>query len=559
MRTPAVLYAAKSTQDKHLSIPKQFADGRQKASEEDWEILGEFSDEGFSAYSGNRGPSLKEATDLAALAAAERGTTCMLIAQHSDRFARGAGDKPGAADSVIEVWLRMRRVDVHLRTFQNDSMMGKTVTVAVASEQSYEESKRKSEAVKDGMARRTAKGKPTGGGRRPLGLRHSKEEGYLLVPDEVPIIQRIFAELRAGIPQLKIVQRLEVDKVPTSRGRKWHQGTIATLARNPIYKGMINHNGEVLPGAHEAIIDPALWDEVNAMLTAKAKSSGGGKGRPPKGRHLFRKGMLRCECGASLVPRTNPNRRDKPYEIYRCYGKHQDPTSCSMPPLQRAAIDSAVYNYFEQVALDVDATREQLAGARDQKLTETRALHSQAETERHRAEERLARVRRDYTDGNLDAADWAEFRDEISAELEGARAHVERLSGQITETEQWGVLQDVERDTLAKLAELRRAIAGEIQDAEGVDAVRAALVRLFDGFAVRRVQPGMRVPADLAWQGDYIIEPIVGEEVIQGYSPLRPILRREPIYDAERSMESPSPRHKSFPSAIFGPIPVLSA
>src|SRR5262245_42547333 len=93
--TPAVIYAAKSTQDRHDSIPTQLAEARDMADENGWTVVDEFHDEGFSAYSGNRGPGLEAAKVSAARAAAEFGTTAMLIAQAHDRFARGAGDRPG--------------------------------------------------------------------------------------------------------------------------------------------------------------------------------------------------------------------------------------------------------------------------------------------------------------------------------------------------------------------------------------------------------------------------------------------------------------------------------
>ena len=59
--TPVVIYAAKSTEDKHGSIPTQLDDCRALAKREDWHVVGEFSDEGFSAYKGNRGPDLARA------------------------------------------------------------------------------------------------------------------------------------------------------------------------------------------------------------------------------------------------------------------------------------------------------------------------------------------------------------------------------------------------------------------------------------------------------------------------------------------------------------------
>ncbi|HUB98524.1 MAG TPA: recombinase family protein [Solirubrobacterales bacterium] len=544
MKTPAVLYAAKSTQDKHASIPTQLRNGREKAEEEDWDVIGEFTDERFSAYSGNRGPGLKAATELAASAAEERGVVCMLVAQHSDRFARGAGDEPGASDSLMEVWIRMRRRNVHLRSFQNDSMMHKPVTVAVASEQAYEESKRKSEAVKDGIHRRRhERGKPHGGKRR-YGYRYVKGEGLVAVEAELAIVRRMAEEFFAGASDSQIMRGLLADNIPTALGGKWHQATVADILTNPLYAGKLRAKGEVVDGIHEPAYDWETFQRLGDLRAARNKQAKG-RGRPPAGPHLFRKGMLRCGvCGGSMVPRTTrpgktrPNRKIS--ETYYCYERLRDSSLCSMTPVKRAEVDSAVYRYFELVGLDVEATRDQLAEARDQRLAEVRALTVQAEAEKQRAEERMARVRRDYMDDKLSAEDWADFRDELTAGLKAAGAEVERLAEQAAEVEAWGEFQDAERDTLAKLADLRKAMAGEINDAEGTDAVRAALSRLFEHFVIRRPESGQRIHAELAWLGDLYIEPVPREQAIESYTSLRPVFVRELLYGEQTNQESPS-------------------
>jgi DNA invertase Pin-like site-specific DNA recombinase len=84
-----------------------------------WEIVGEYNDEKFSAYSGNRGPGLAAARAHAARVATETAPA-MLVAQAADRFARGAGDRPGAADALVEVWHAERRHNVHLRSVEDD-------------------------------------------------------------------------------------------------------------------------------------------------------------------------------------------------------------------------------------------------------------------------------------------------------------------------------------------------------------------------------------------------------------------------------------------------------
>jgi DNA invertase Pin-like site-specific DNA recombinase len=539
MRTPAVLYAAKSTQDKHKSIPKQLEDGRKKAAEEGWEILDEFRDEGFSAYSGNRGPGLKAATALAESAAAERSETCMLVTQHSDRFARGAGDRPGASDSLVEIWSRMRRVNVHLRSFQNDSMMGDVVLVAVASKQAHEESQRKSDAVKDGLTRRRhERGKPQGGKRR-FAYRWANGE-LIAVEAERAIVARMFEEFLAGRSDSAIMRGLVAEGISTALGGRWHAATVRDILTNPLYAGMLRTKDGVVKGAHEPCISMETFEKAEALRKERSKT-GKGRGRPVAGKHLFRKGMLRCgRCEGSMVPRTTRPGKSRPgravTETYYCYEHHRDKSLCPMTPISREVVDVAVYRYFAQVGLDVEATRAQVAGSRERKLEEIRALREQAQREKRHAEERLGRVRRDYQNGKLEAEDWTEQRDELAAELDATSSAVERLLGQEAEIDAWADLQDAERDTLTMLSAIRQAIAGEVADASSsIDAVRAALTRLFEAFVVQEVALGQRVHADLAWRGGFVIEPVVREQAVEGYSTLRPIFRREPLYDAENN------------------------
>ena len=103
---PAVIYAAKSTEDRHGSIEDQLRDCRQMADREGWEVIAEFRDEAKSAYKGNRGDGLARAREAAAKAGA------VLVVQHSSRFARGDAVQ---AQHLIEIVLWARRAGVTLR------------------------------------------------------------------------------------------------------------------------------------------------------------------------------------------------------------------------------------------------------------------------------------------------------------------------------------------------------------------------------------------------------------------------------------------------------------
>jgi hypothetical protein len=71
---------------------------------------------------------------------------------------------------------------------------------------------------------------------------------------------------------------------------------------------------------------------------------------------------------------------------------------------------------------------------------------------------------------------------------------------------------------LRHLAEIRKAIVGEIQDAEGPDAIRAALDRLFASFTLKMdedgeftVIPKRRMPEGFDLPDDYHEEGASGE------------------------------------------------
>ena len=55
------------------------------------------------------------------------------------------------------------------------------------------------------------------------------------VKAETAIVERIFHEYAAGASQLRITRNLRQDGVKTSRGGKWHQGTVRAILANPSF------------------------------------------------------------------------------------------------------------------------------------------------------------------------------------------------------------------------------------------------------------------------------------------------------------------------------------
>lgn len=142
-------------------------------------------------------------------------------------------------------------------------------------------------------------------------------------------------------------------------------------------------------------------------------------------------------------------------------------------------------------------------------------------------------MKRDYTQGDLSAAEWRELRADLAPERDAAKAEAERLRERRSSTEAETAISDVEAELFEQLARIRAAVAGEVTDAAGVAAVRSALLRLFDGFTLHHDIPDRAHVEliDTRW-----IEPLMSEQAVAGYDEkLRPVLARKPLEQAENN------------------------
>jgi len=480
-----VIYAAKSTKDRKLSIPEQLDDCREMAEEHGWTIVGEFKDEGFTAYTGNRGPGLAAAIKLAKDTAAETASIVMLVAQHTSRFARGDGAKPGAAKALVELYHEWARCNVKGRLVENDHAMASSSAAAQQGEADNSESKRKGKSVKKGLRRRARDRGKLSGGPRAYGYRwvgERLEKRLEVVPSEAEIAKNdIFLASVNGMSQLAITRALNKREIPTVRGGKWTQASVRRVLTNPLYMGQIKHDGQVYPGIHEPIVSAELWQAAAAVREAAIRTKGHGGGRRPKGPHLMTKGLLRCgSCGSALIPRSDPRRRGGDYFIYRCDGQRQHgPDHCSQPPLEQATVDTALLGELTRKYIDLDATRERIEQRMATDSARSAEALAQAEGQATAAVERYQRVQRAFQDGIIEADDWAEQRPGLIADRDAAEAEVNRVREHARLLADAAPMLDAETELLRHLADLRAAVVDGIGQAPNLDATRTVLRRLF--------------------------------------------------------------------------------
>ena len=91
-------------------------------------------------------------------------------------------------------------------------------------------------------------------------------------------------------------------------------------------------------------------------------------------------------------------------------------------------------------------------------------------------------------------------------------------------------MSDTEAELIEQLATIRAAVAGEVMNASSVEAVRSALLRLFDGFKLHR---GVPERAHIELIAERWIEPLVSRRPIAGGDgEYQPVLARLPLPQA---------------------------
>lgn len=483
---PAVVYAAKSTEDLKGSIPTQIEDGRKLAEREGLTVVAEFSDEKASAWKGNRGPGLARALARCEELVAEYGE-CALIVQHSDRLARGDGKQ---AKHLVWYALWALEHDVRILSVQDPEMLGGgdygLLMATVGGIRNTQDSSRKSLSVKDGLRRRAESGKPSGGP-PPYGFRWVPERNAngdpiltkngrvskILVQDpaQVEAVRRMFAEYVSGRSLSAICRGLNASGIPSSTGGAWWASALRKVLANPVHVGRFRQAGVVYDGPQGATVDLATFEQAAARLAAAERDKQHGGGRTPKGTHLFTRGLLRCaRCGEAMEPRSE-NR-----QMYRCATVHRRHLDCDMPNVGREEIDAAMRSEIERVYLDLEETRDRLARKRAVDAAAAATAAADAERELARVESDEARIRRDYRGGRISADDWREFRIEFAEERAAATAAAERARKRRDEVS----VVDVSDEVLDRLRGLRAVLLGNIDRAPDLDAQRRLLRELFE-------------------------------------------------------------------------------
>jgi DNA invertase Pin-like site-specific DNA recombinase len=146
------------------------------------------------------------------------------------------------------------------------------------------------------------------------------------------------------------------------------RGHLYNLLRNPLYVGDVVHKGERYAGEHDAIIDPEIWENVQAQMKKNARERRGpATAKTPS----LLTGLLFDSHGRRLGP-SHTNKQGRRYRYYISQDDDRD-TTVKKPPwrfsaedLERLVLDQVCALLRDPLGLDryleaVGATRDVLS------------------------------------------------------------------------------------------------------------------------------------------------------------------------------------------------------
>ena len=314
---------------------------------EGWKLVpAHFDDGGYSGGNMSR-PGLQH---LLAQIAAKR--VDVVVVYKIDRLTRSLADFARMVELFEKYGVSFVSVT---QSFNTTSSMGRLTLNVLLSFAQFEREVT-GERIRDKIAASKAKGMWMGG-LPPLGYDLPQDKSRTLVVNqaEAATVRLIFeAYLRLGsVNALEGWLKTEghFSKSYTSRSGKksggvpFNRGALYHLLRNPVYRGLIAHKGQVHAGQHEPILDAALFDEVQATLEAKRRRHAS---RPTLRATAPLTGRIFDAAGEPMSPTMSTGKLGRRYHYYvsaglqkgQRAGSDADGLSSGLLPIRRISADA---------------------------------------------------------------------------------------------------------------------------------------------------------------------------------------------------------------------------
>jgi site-specific DNA recombinase len=269
--------------DKELPIASQLKALHKYATNQGWEVIREYVDEGKTARTAHR----RAFQDVVATAKQEVKSFDAILVWKFSRFARNREDS-----ILYKALLRRRGIDViSLMEPTDDSPSGRMLEGMIEVIDEFFSANLAVDTMR-GMIENAERGYRNGA-RIPTGYKAKKvmmgsNQKTTLEIDETygPLVERIFRMYLSGNGAKEIVSTLNSEGIRTPRGNAWTKNTVFGILKREEYTGTLVWNQcrraegahvpkdetEVIriPNAHPGLIDRASFEKVRDLLTRRS-------------------------------------------------------------------------------------------------------------------------------------------------------------------------------------------------------------------------------------------------------------------------------------------------
>lgn len=326
-------------QGDYTTIDTQREINTRHVAEHGGELVAQFADEGRSGTNLER-PGYREL-----LRRAEAGEFDVVCVTYMSRLGRGN------AFIIAEYELQKAgvRVEMVREKFDDDMMGYVTKTMTNLMDGMYPKMVRQWTITK--MEEMFRQGYYVGGGipfgyksvpatDSPISAHGGKEPPKRLVIDAeaAPVVKQAFMLCAATHSIAAVIDYLRGGDTD----RAWTYTKVKHLLTNRVYLGIARWRGMVNENAHEAIVEPVLFDAVQEALQSRAGSRRAKQGRKDTSPYYLR-GMVYCACCGCRMTPADHHGRTAPVRYYNCINAHKNGVKgCSSPRVNAYALHEAV-------------------------------------------------------------------------------------------------------------------------------------------------------------------------------------------------------------------------
>lgn len=344
---------------------------------EGWTLISTgYDDPGYTGANVDR-PGLRRL-----LADIEAGKVDVVLCYKVDRLSRSLLDFSRLLETFDKHGVAFTSVT---QAFNTSTSMGRLTLNILLSFAQFER-EMISERTRDKIASARRKGKWSGG--HPI-LGYNVVDTKLVVNKaEASRVRQIFELYLEHQALIATVQELDRRGWTTKRwtikkggergGRPFDKGNLYGLLTNVAYIGQVRYKDEIHPGEHEGIVDPIIFERVQALLRRNHRTGG------PETRNQFGallKSLLRCvPCDCAMTHTHSTKNGSQRYRYYVCQGAQKRGwNTCKSKSVPAAEIEQFVIDQLKCIGRDPDLIAETLSQARTQAQRQIVELETEAQ------------------------------------------------------------------------------------------------------------------------------------------------------------------------------------